>query len=176
VSIRSVSCARRRSDYEKLLALQARLPDVLTVSSEQADAPQHISLRIAIPTAVDETFPRRSQAVSRVHITLGENYPFPPGPTVEFKTPIFNPNVFESGSWCYGWWQISENLELFVMRLLKVIALEPQIVNPKSPANSDAAEWYSRARAANPTMFPTMSLGAAAAAPRPPAMQWRNIR
>lgn len=176
MSVRSVSCERRRSDYAKLLALQARLPHVLTVSSAEGDAPHHIGLRIAIPTAVDESFPRRSQAVSHVRITLGENYPFPPGPDVAFTTPIFNPNVFASGKWCYGGWQISENLELFVMRLLRVIALDPQIVNTKSPANSDAARWYRRARERSQEMFPTVSLSAAAAAAQPAAMQWRNMR
>jgi hypothetical protein len=170
-----VSGQRRREDLAKLRALQSRLPQVLTILGVSGDPPRSISLRIALPTAVDAKFPATRQAVSEVEIQLPETYPLPPGPLVLFRTPIWNPNVYASGKWCFGEWKMTENLELFVKRLMQVIALDPAIINTMSPANADAAKWYDATRVSQPKLFPTASVDALAA-PAKPDMVWRPIR
>jgi ubiquitin-protein ligase len=175
MAISDVSAARRRADLAKLRELQARLPRAFEITKCVGDPVRSLELRVTIPTAKDDSFPRSKQAVSVVEVQLPESYPFPPGPHVQFKTEIWNPNVFTGGKWCYGEWQITENLELFVMRLLKVVALDPTIVNPASPANREAASWYRRMQS-TPGMFPSVDLGSLGSAPTKPAMVWRTVR
>ena len=42
---------------------------------------------------------------------------------------------------------------------MKVIALDPGIVDPKSPANRIARDWYVAAKDESPQIFPTIPLG-----------------
>lgn len=152
------------------------MPQILQISRVDGSPPRVVALRIRIPTAKNPNFPADHQDVSDVTIQLPDKYPFPPGPTVVFDTPIWNPNVYESGRWCYGDWKITENLELFVIRLMKVIALDPSIVYPQSPANSAAAAWYQQIIRQRPNLFPTLSVTDAAVAEARHTMTWRTIK
>ena len=69
-----------------------------------------------------------------------------------------------------------ENLELFIIGLMKVIALDSTIVNPRSPANGEAARWYVNLQGQQPQLFPTVPLSALTAEPEPPKIGWRNIK
>ncbi len=134
-----------------------------------------IALRIRIPTARNKDFPRVAQEQSKVEIQLPQRYPFQ-GPLVSFKTPIWNPNVYSSGQLCYGNWKVMEYLDLFVRRLMQVIALDPAIINPKSPANTEASHWYDRARRANPRLFPTVVLDHLIEQETARQISWRDIK
>ncbi len=176
MAINEVSATRRRSDLAKLRELQARMPRALAILGVTGDPVRSIKLRINIPTAKSGAYPQDKQETSEVEIVLPENYPFPPGPFVTFSTPIWNPNVYASGKWCFGEWKVTENLELFVTRLMKVIALDPVIVNPRSAANGEAASWFVRQHSLHPELFPTVSLsGLIAEAPKP-SIAWRSIK
>ncbi len=175
MAVNEVSAKRRRADIDKLIELQTRIPRALEILSVIGDPARSIRLRINVPTAINRHYPTEIQKITDVEITLPDNYPFPPGPTVIFKTPIWNTNVYTSGKWCYGEWKITENLELFVIRLIKVIALDPTIINPKSAANSDAAHWYIMKLAENPKLFPTIQFASLFELPPKLKMAWNNI-
>jgi ubiquitin-protein ligase len=170
------SAIRRKSDLDKLRDLQAKLPRALEIVRVTGTPPKLVRLRIRIPTAKNRRFPQDQQDTSEVEIAFSESYPLPPGPLVNFQTPIWNPNVYSSGRWCFGEWKITENLALFVTRLMKVIALDPEIINPRSPANADAANWYVQMRRQQPNLFPTVSLMSLMAEAVPPKIGWRTIK
>lgn len=167
---------RRLSDLEKLQKLQGKIPGVLDILRVVGNPPTSIFLRICIPTAKNEKYPIEKQDVSDIEINFPENYPFPPGPTVKISTPIWNPNIYASGKWCFGDWKVTENLELFVIRLIKVIALDPSIVNPNSPANSTAASWYTKNLRSQPGIFPTKSLDLLLAKSDKPKIIWKTMK
>ena len=153
------------------------MPRTLKILQATDDLVMALRLRITIPTAKNQEYPRQVQESSEVSISLPGNYPMQPGPMVTFVSPIWNPNVYASGRWCSGLWQVTENLELFVKRLMRVIALDPAIVNPSSPANVAAAAWYRQMLQRNPRAFPTVSLESleGPAVPKP-SIAWRSIR
>ncbi len=176
MALNDVRATRRITDLSRLRELEATMPMALKILSVIGNPPQTIKLQIKIPTAKDQRFPTIKQNQSEVRIILPESYPLPPGPTVTFSTPIYNPNVYESGMWCFGDWSPTENLALFVKRLMKVIALDPEIVNIASPANRAAATWYEQQRAVNPAQFPTIVLSnLIAEGPKKPKITWRAI-
>lgn len=170
------SATRRRADVEKLRALADRIPGILAINSVTGNPATKIRLRLWVPTARDENFPRNVQRQTDAEIILPECYPLPPGPAVNFLTPVWHPNIYPSGRWCTGTWQITENLELFVIRMMKVLAFDRTIVNADSAANYQAAVWYRNLTKTNPRIFPTMDLGVAIAPPSKPALVWNTIR
>jgi ubiquitin-protein ligase len=174
--VNEASAIRRRTDLEKLRELRARIPGALEILGVTGDPPRSVKLRIRIPTAKNARYPQEKQEVSEVEIVLPESYPLPPGPFVNFTTPIWNPNVYPSGKWCFGEWKITENLELFVTRLIKVIALDPAIINPRSAANSDAARWYIQLQGRQPELFPTVSMLGLMVQIDKPKIAWRPIK
>jgi len=176
MAVNGVSATRRRTDIIKLQELQAKMPRTLTILGVKGIPAQAVKLRIRIPTAHNNAYPRERQEASEVEIILPENYPFPPGPSVNFKTPIWNPNVYKSGKWCFGEWKITDNLALFVIRLMKVIALDPAITNPLSAANGEAAGWYVQSHRLHPELFPTVSLSGLMVEAPQPTIAWRSIK
>jgi len=60
-----------------------------------------IKLRLNIPTARDTNYPEIVQESSEIQIELPQRYPFEE-PLAKVNTPIWNPNVFESGKICLG--------------------------------------------------------------------------
>jgi len=167
---------RKRTDVAKLKELQTKMPGALEILSVVGDPPRSVKLRIRIPTAMNNRYPQQKQDISEVEIQLPEGYPLPPAgvPFVNFMTPIWNPNVYPSGKWCFGEWTITENLELFVVRLMKVIALDPTIINPRSAANGDAAHWYVQLLEQRSGLFPTVSI--AELMSEKPKIAWRTIK
>lgn len=166
---------RKREDLAKLKGLQVKLPTVLEIVGVKGDPPRELALRIRLPTAKSSSYPYEKQDMSDVTFQLPERYPLQK-PTVTFKTPIWNPNVYPSGMYCYGEWNVTENLELFVIRLMKVIALDPTIINPRSPANGDAARWYMQMIERDPKLFSTVSVAGLINLSEKPKMVWRNIK
>lgn len=165
---------RKREDLSKLQALQKRASALLEIKSVKGDPPREINIQIRIPTAKNRYYPSEKQDFSEVSIQLPEKYPFNM-PYVIFNTPIWNPNVYSSNKWCFGDWQVTENLELFVIRLMKVIALDPTIINPKSPANIDASNWYVSKLKSDPKIFPTVAVAGFANVIEKQKIKWKNI-
>lgn len=174
MAINGVSATRRKADVDKLKELQAKMPNVLKITKITGEPARSINLMINIPTVKNSSYPREKQETTEVQIDFSENYPFPPGPTVNFKTPIWNPNVYKSGKWCFGEWKVTENLELFVIRLMKVIALDPTIINPSSAANGEAAKWFNKNIHSN--MFPIVDITSLISQSSKPSIAWRSIK
>jgi len=59
---------------------------------------------------------------------------------------------------------------------MKVISLDPTIIEPKSPANSNAAQWYIRERERNQISFPTVSISELINKGQKPNITWRTIK
>jgi hypothetical protein len=166
--------ARKREDLAKLRSLQAKVPRLLEILRVTGDPPQSIELRLRIPTAKNASFPRERQETTEAKIDLPANYPLG-APTVHITTPVWNPNVYSSGKWCYGSWTVTENLELFVIRMMKLIALDPAIVNIHSPANSAASTWYVGLGDRYPELVPTVMVTELIHQAEKPKITWRNI-
>jgi ubiquitin-protein ligase len=152
-----VYATRKIADIQKLRMLAAKMPAALEITGLCGNPPSSLTCRIIIRTAKNENFPNETQNINDIEIQFPERYPIQP-PVVQIKTPIWNPNVYTSGKWCFGTWDPTENLELFIIRLMKVIALDPAIINPNSPANKLAADWYRYRTIRQPGLFPTVSI------------------
>lgn len=76
----------------------------------------------------------------RFIIELPPEYPLQQ-PTIRFKETIFHPNWYSDGRVCFGTqWVPGDKLSELVIDIIKMMTFE--IVNPRSPANSTANDWY----------------------------------
>lgn len=71
-------------------------------------------------------------------ITLHTDHPHVQ-PLVVFSESVFHPNIYQGGRLCTDW-NSSTSLKDFVIDVARAVNYD--IVNPGSPANSDAASWY----------------------------------
>lgn len=72
-------------------------------------------------------------------IDLPPEYPLR-SPLIKFKKPIFHPNVYIDGTVAIAEWQVHARLSEIVIDMINMMTFD--IVNPHSPANSYANEWY----------------------------------
>jgi hypothetical protein len=100
-------------------------------------------------------------------IDLAARHPFQP-PLTTVLTPVFHPHVFASGVVCIGArWIPSEGMDLFVRRIVRLLAFDPLLMNPQSIANGVAQAWYALALQRHPAGFPTDAAALLLAAPAP---------
>ncbi len=55
---------------------------------------------------------------------------------------IYHPNWYPGGKWCCGKYPPSEKLINYVTRMLMSLQYDETLINPKSPANIPAKNWY----------------------------------
>lgn len=165
--------ARRDEDLAKLKDLERRTGGRIRVTSVCGNPVSQIGLKLMVRTAGDDRFPSKVLTEVNATIQLRSRYPFEE-PLVAITTKVFNPNVYTNGRVCMGAkWQPTEFLDLLVQRLFKILAFDPSIVNPSSPANGDAARWYKNARLVHETDFPSDSLPVTTENPTP-AIKWTD--
>jgi Ubiquitin-conjugating enzyme len=146
---------RRRQDLLKLHALGKLTDGRVKVVSTAGNPLNEVVVELDYPTASSGDYPARVQRPTRVKIELSAAYPFKE-PTATITTPIYHPNVYSSGRICFGpKWLPTENLALLVRRIVQIITFDPTILNERSPANSQALQWYRSAYRVRPTAFPT---------------------
>ncbi|MDQ7823356.1 MAG: ubiquitin-conjugating enzyme E2 [Candidatus Eremiobacteraeota bacterium] len=134
-----------------------------------------LKIRLRIPTARDESYPAAVQEASDIEITLPRRYPFEE-PYAKVLTPVWNPNIFQSGKICLGTkWLPTEGLDLLVERIMKLLAFDPLIINTKSPANSTACTWYIGALKQKPSAFPSVVVDELKQRAKKTGMIWKNI-
>ncbi len=167
---------RRTADLERLQSLVTSTRSrIHVVDDGQRSARYVLDLRFA--TAGSSGYPLVKQATTRLVVDLSARYPFQ-APVATIVSPIFHPNVFASGLVCLGTkWLPSEGIDLFVVRVVRLLTFDPLLVNVQSAANAQALHWYVRARKTYPGSFPSdqIELGAAHDKPAtgaPSGIQW----
>jgi hypothetical protein len=159
---------RREADIERVRALAAASASRIAIVSLPSPGVPRFVLDLEYATAGTNAYPAVRQPRSRLAIDLAPRYPFQP-PSASVLTPVFHPNVYPSGLVCLGAkWLPSEGMDLFVRRVVRLLAFDPLLVNVHSFANSAALHWYLDARHRHPRDFPTdaaaVALGEHAAA------------
>jgi len=136
-----------------------------------------IEIELNFITVPSRNYPAQRQNSTVATIELAARYPFSQ-PKVTFNPFVFHPNVYRSGLVCLGSkWITTEFLDLLVKRLVKILTYDPAVIDLKPPANSDAANWYSKVLHTNPTLFPTENLNAIfAPQPERPRLTFREIK
>ncbi|MCR4723672.1 MAG: hypothetical protein K5629_07875 [Eubacteriales bacterium] len=140
---------RLKNDYlEMKLIDESPLVDVSVTGGEEPYADEYL-LTINVRTYCGQNEMMDS---CQVRITLSEDYPRnAPFAFMEGQPKAYNPVWFKNGKWCSGdFWNASESLGHFVIRLLQSLQFDPAVVNPARPANQEAYKWYKK----NPRLFP----------------------
>ena len=146
---------RRGQDLDKLRKLAESSGGRVEIISVSGQPVNLIKVRLNLKTVGSRKYPQDVQKVTDLSIKLPARYPFTE-PNVQITTPILHPNVYTSGQICLGVkWLPSHGLDLLIRRIAKIIAYDADILNEKSPANSDALAWYRKTRASSPSFFPS---------------------
>lgn len=140
------SRARRASDYMELMSMRGPVLDVKPVSGipPYVDA-YEITIHVRSIVGPEPTY----RGVHKVHISLPAGYPtsdFPKAVMIS-KPYVYHTNWFRSGAWCYGSGShCTEGLGNFVIRLIKSLQFDENLIDTESAANLDAANWYKQHR------------------------------
>jgi hypothetical protein len=146
---------RREVDVERVRTLAASSGGRIGIVALPAPGEPRFVLDIGCATAASPRYPQERRATSRLAIDLSPRHPFAP-PMATVLTPIFHPHVFASGLVCIGAkWLPSEGMDLFVKRIVRLLAFDPLLMNPVSIANGAAQAWYQHAQRLHPEAFPS---------------------
>jgi hypothetical protein len=150
-----MSKSRRDVDIERLRALAATSGGRIGIVTLPIAGRPRFVLDLGYATVGSHRYPAERQPSSRVAIDLAPRHPFLP-PVTTVLTPIFHPHVFSSGVVCIGSkWLPSEGMDLFVHRVVRLLAFDPLLMNPYSIADGAANAWYQSAVRRHPEAFPT---------------------
>ncbi len=173
-----VMIRRRQADLERLRELAAANPGRIEIVATEGEPPAMIRFRLNCQSITE--LPATGQPVLggrhtlRVH--FGQRYPLEP-PLVYVESPIANPHVFPTTRRiCIGAaWTPSETLDLFVQRVWAILAWDPQVIDPNSPANMAALKWSEDHRDRLPIEpIRLRSAGALVEAEAKPRLSWRG--
>jgi hypothetical protein len=146
---------RRAVDVERMRALGAESNGHVAIVEVPTPGRARFVLDLAVVTAGSRAYPRERRTSSRVAIDLAARHPFAP-PMATVLTPVFHPHVFASGLVCIGAkWLPGEGLDIYVKRVVRLIAFDPLLMNPGSIANGAGQAWYAQALRTHPEAFPT---------------------
>lgn len=144
---------RLQRDYEKLQDLAARSKFV-SIQATEGNPPEKYVLKLTCK-GIAKLNSRNQPRYSRSHllgIALTRNYPRKP-PHFKVTTPIFHPNIGQSGTVCIGdegdhGYAPSMGLDDLIIRIVEIIRYENTGLD--SPFNIYAAGWAER----NQCLFP----------------------
>lgn len=175
-----VRTRRRNNDLERLKRLRDEHPHIISRLAVAGSPTNRVKLTLSMPTAGSEAYPDEIETHVDMEIQLPAEYPDSP-PHVHVSSRVWNPNVYVNGLVCIGpVWIPSEGMDLFLVKMIRILAFDPQIVNPGSPANFAAAKWYEKRRLEHPKSFPTFDLKAFLVEKRDekpgPRMTWTNLK
>lgn len=149
------TATRREIDIERIRALASASGGRIGIVTLPVAGRPRFVLDLGYATAGSSDYPDARQPSSRIVIDLAPRHPFQP-PVTTVLTPIFHPHVFVSGVVCIGAkWAPGEGLDLFVKRVVQLLAYDPLLMNPHSIANAAANVWYRLALRSHPDAFPT---------------------
>lgn len=151
----NAASARRQNDIERVRTLAEVSGGRIGIVTVPSDGMPRFVLDLDYATAASQRYPMERAGRTRLAIDLAPRHPFQP-PAAHILTPVFHPNVFPSGVVCIGSkWLPSEGMDLFVRRIVRLLAYDPLLVNLHSAANGVAAQWYLAASREHPGAFPT---------------------
>ena len=146
---------RRDVDIERVRRLAASSGGRIGIVTLPIAGRPRFVLDLGYATVGSTAYPVVRRDASRVAIDLAPRHPLQP-PVTTVLTPVFHPHVFASGIVCIGSrWLASEGMDLFVQRLIRLLAFDPLLMNPLSIANAAANAWYRSALGRHPEAFPT---------------------
>lgn len=161
-------------DLRKLKQLEHSSGNKVRILSQSGNPVNKIIVALSYTTAPNRNFPTAVQKETQVVINLLSRYPFSE-PNATITTPVFHPNVYDSGKICFGTkWLPTEGLDLLVKRIIKIITFDPNILSESSPANSGALSWYRNAKSKHPNSFPTDSADLEKTQQKP-KVSWTNV-
>lgn len=145
--------ARLLGDYSEMCNIRGSIIQWRAVKG----APPYVEeyeLTVNIRSIISARPDYRDQHV--IKIELPGDYPrFQPAVIMVSMPVVFNPNWWgpkKNYEWCPGSWDFSEGLGHHVIRMLRTLQYDPNIINVISPANGDANKWYKENRHRN--LFP----------------------
>ncbi len=151
----TISAERVKQDLRKIDELSKSANHRIKVISTSGNPVNKIVLELDYPTAPSNDYPKKVQKKTEVRIELLSRYPFQE-PMATILTPVFHPNVYDSGKICFGAkWLPTQGLDLLVKRIIQIITFDETILNESSPANGQALSWYRNAVRSHPQAFPT---------------------
>lgn len=151
----SASVERRKLDYERLRNLESRSGGRIVFDLPSSDLTTEFFLRVFARTIVSPNYPNESGSGFSLRVTLPARYPYEK-PQFGMTSPIFHPHVFESGTLCIGdVWYPSETVDKIVKRVIEGLLYDASRINPLSPANRTALNWYQNAIKKFPGQFPS---------------------
>jgi ubiquitin-protein ligase len=138
-------------EHEKVKKLVAESGETLALVKTLKEPPTTYVIEFRCPGLVKGADGQPALAERhQVEINLGSNYPFEM-PTARVLTPVFNPHVFSSNAVCLGGvWTANDTLDTLILRIGALLQLDPRVLNPHSPANSEANLWAQKNKAKLP--------------------------
>lgn len=129
---------RINQDIRKINELSDSIGGRISIKKQSGTPVNSMVIEIDYPTAPSKDYPNQVQKKTEVHIKLLSRYPFQE-PEATITTPIFHPNVYQSGKICFGTkWLPSQGLDLLIKRIIQIITFDETILNEGSPANGAA--------------------------------------
>jgi ubiquitin-protein ligase len=145
---------RLSNDYKQMVNLRSQ-GNIITWTPLKGTEPyiEAYAVTVRVRSLIRGGAQSRNEHV--VTVDLPADYPTAPPRIVMTSTPpVFHPNWFPSAQWCFGSWTPAESLGHHIVRMVQTLQYDPDITNPKSPANKEANDWYLRMLRVNPSLFP----------------------
>lgn len=137
--------ARLEADYEEMKSIRGNIISWQAIGVP----PNEYLVTFNIRSFINAT---QQRGQHRLRIILSPNHPFEkPVVMMHEMSPIFHPHVWPDGKVCIGGWDYREGLGSFVVKMARLFQYDPDLIDPYSIANYNAADWFY----ANPTLFPT---------------------
>ena len=138
------SRARRATDYRELMSMQGPLLEVKPLSGRPPYVDSYeLTFHIRSIVGPEPTY----RDVHKAILTFPAGYPTSEFPRLVMVTKPYpyHTNWFSSGLWCYGSAsQCTEGAGNFVVRAMQTLQFDVNLIDTKSAANLDAANWYNR--------------------------------
>lgn len=133
---------RLRNDYSRVQALIQR-SDLLEIVRTEGNPPDKYQIRYLCRGV--EKLARNGEPILRdvheVSIYLHAEYPLKQ-PQLKWLTPMFHPNIHNTGAVCIGAWWPAKTLDELILSMGDMIQFKN--LDPKDPMNSKAAAWAIR--------------------------------
>lgn len=133
---------RLRNDYQRVMELVSR-SDLIHVVRTEGNPPDKYQIRYTCRGVekVNGSGTPELREVHEVSIYLHAEYPLKQ-PQLKWLTPVFHPNIHNTGAVCIGAWWPAKTLDELILSMGDMIQYKN--LDPKDPMNSKAAAWALR--------------------------------